>query len=127
MVQWLRSCPPIAEDPGSIPSQGGRSWLPQLKGPMCPNKNKRYCKQKRSIAVKKPNICTAESGVFLPVLQRSSPLVLINPMPTFILYTMYISRNNCNTVLHAFKLYNWLIHVNVWQKPLQYCKVVSLQ
>ena len=21
----------------------------------------------------------------------------------------------------------WLIHVNVWQKPLQYCKVVSLQ
>ena len=21
----------------------------------------------------------------------------------------------------------WLIHVNVWQKPLQYCKVTSLQ
>ena len=21
----------------------------------------------------------------------------------------------------------WLIHVNIWQKPLQYCKVVSLQ
>ena len=21
----------------------------------------------------------------------------------------------------------WLIHVNVWQKPLQYCKVNSLQ
>ena len=21
----------------------------------------------------------------------------------------------------------WVIHVNVWQKPLQYCKVVSLQ
>ena len=21
----------------------------------------------------------------------------------------------------------WLFHVNVWQKPLQYCKVVSLQ
>ena len=21
----------------------------------------------------------------------------------------------------------WLIHVNVWQKPSQYCKVVSLQ
>ena len=21
----------------------------------------------------------------------------------------------------------WLIHVNVWQKPLEYCKVVSLQ
>ena len=21
----------------------------------------------------------------------------------------------------------WLIHVNVWQKPVQYCKVISLQ
>ena len=21
----------------------------------------------------------------------------------------------------------WLSHVNVWQKPLQYCKVISLQ
>ena len=21
----------------------------------------------------------------------------------------------------------WLIHVNVWQKPLQYCEVISLQ
>ena len=21
----------------------------------------------------------------------------------------------------------WLIHVNVWQKPLQYCKAISLQ
>ena len=21
----------------------------------------------------------------------------------------------------------WLIHVHVWQKPLQYCKVISLQ
>ena len=24
-------------------------------------------------------------------------------------------------------LHSWLIHVNVWQKPLQYCKVISLQ
>ena len=21
----------------------------------------------------------------------------------------------------------WLIHVDIWQKPLQYCKVISLQ
>ena len=21
----------------------------------------------------------------------------------------------------------WLIHINVWQKPLQYCKLISLQ
>ena len=26
-----------------------------------------------------------------------------------------------------FKLYAWLIHVSVWQNPLQYCKVISLQ
>ena len=24
-------------------------------------------------------------------------------------------------------VHQWLIHVNVWQKPLQYCKVISLQ
>ena len=24
-------------------------------------------------------------------------------------------------------VYSWLIHVNVWQKPLLYCKVISLQ
>ena len=24
-------------------------------------------------------------------------------------------------------VYPWLIHVNAWQKPLQYCKVISLQ
>ena len=24
-------------------------------------------------------------------------------------------------------VYPWLIHINVWQKPLQYCKVISLQ
>ena len=27
-------------------------------------------------------------------------------------------ENTCNP---------WLIHVNVWQKPLQYCRVISLQ
>ena len=30
--------------------------------------------------------------------------------------------------LHILKHYlKWLIHVNVWQKPLQYCKGMSLQ
>ena len=24
-------------------------------------------------------------------------------------------------------VYPWLYHVNVWQKPLQYCNVISLQ
>ena len=24
-------------------------------------------------------------------------------------------------------IHSWLIHVNVWQKPPQYCKVISLQ
>ena len=25
------------------------------------------------------------------------------------------------------RIHPWLIHVNVWQKPPQYCKVISLQ
>ena len=25
------------------------------------------------------------------------------------------------------RVHPWLIHVSVWQKPLQYCKVISLQ
>ena len=25
------------------------------------------------------------------------------------------------------RVHPWLLHVNVWQKPLQYCKVISLQ
>ena len=25
------------------------------------------------------------------------------------------------------QVHPWLIHVNIWQKPLQYCKVISLQ
>ena len=24
-------------------------------------------------------------------------------------------------------VHSWLIHVNVWQKPPQYCKLISLQ
>ena len=24
-------------------------------------------------------------------------------------------------------IHPWLSHINVWQKPLQYCKVISLQ
>ena len=32
------------------------------------------------------------------------------------------TRHSWNTHLHS-----WLIHVNVWQKPPQYCKITSLQ
>ena len=32
------------------------------------------------------------------------------------------------SILFYFIFINpWLIHVNVWQKPLPYCKVISLQ
>ena len=36
------------------------------------------------------------------------------------------------TTIHAhtlseYKALEWLIHVNVSQKPLQYCKIISLQ
>ena len=32
-------------------------------------------------------------------------------------------KKNCLKIQHV---HPWLIHVNVWQKPLQYCKVISL-
>ena len=35
-----------------------------------------------------------------------------------------------NLTIHSLSIYivnPWLIHVTVWQKPLQYCKVISLQ
>ena len=28
---------------------------------------------------------------------------------------------------YQIHVYPWLIHVYVWQKPLQYCKIISLQ
>ena len=31
MVQWLRFCAPNAGDPGSIPDQGTRSSMPQIR------------------------------------------------------------------------------------------------
>ena len=33
-------------------------------------------------------------------------------------------RGGVGTVTYV---YLWLVHVNVWQKPPQYCKVISLQ
>ena len=39
-----------------------------------------------------------------------------------------LSRVFSNTTVQKHWHVNpWLIHVNVWQKPLQYCKVISLQ
>ena len=35
VVQWLRRSTPNAGGPGSIPSQGTRSHMPQLKDPTC--------------------------------------------------------------------------------------------
>ena len=54
-------------------------------------------------------------------------------------YGSFISSflRNLHTILHSgcislhshqqCKSVPWLIHVNVWQKPLQYCQVISLQ
>ena len=38
--------------------------------------------------------------------------------------------NTCKSMAYSCQcmaVNPWLIHVNVWQKPLQYCKVISLQ
>ena len=32
-----------------------------------------------------------------------------------------------NENIHTLIVHPWLIHVNVWQKPQKYCKVISLQ
>ena len=32
-----------------------------------------------------------------------------------------------DTCTRRTHVHPWLTHVNVWQKPLQYCKVISLQ
>ena len=39
------------------------------------------------------------------------------------------TRNNCKCSWDNFwaHVHPWLIHVNIWQKPLQYCKVISFQ
>ena len=51
-------------------------------------------------------------------------LGLNSPAPEFQFY----SYNSLKTSPTMHTCVNpWLIHVNVWQKPLQYCKVISLQ
>ena len=37
---------------------------------------------------------------------------------------LHVNSESCKMGTHV---HPWLIHVNVWQKPLQYCKVISLQ
>ena len=48
------------------------------------------------------------------------------------LHESSIFINGCNNSVQGGSEWGthvnpWLIHVNVWQKPLQYCKVISLQ
>ncbi|TEA31623.1 hypothetical protein DBR06_SOUSAS7710062, partial [Sousa chinensis] len=43
VVQWLRLCAPNAGGPGSIPSQGTRSCMPQLKIPHTTTKDATCC------------------------------------------------------------------------------------
>ena len=47
-------------------------------------------------------------------------------MPLFFLAVSYSIQaakyHSCMSYVHP-----WLIHVSVWQKPPQYCKVISLQ
>ena len=43
---------------------------------------------------------------------------------TCVLRNLYAGREATVRTRHGNP---WLIHVNVWQKPLQYCKVISLQ
>ena len=38
VVQWLKLHTPITENPGSVPGEGSRSYMPQLKDPSCSKK-----------------------------------------------------------------------------------------
>ena len=38
-----------------------------------------------------------------------------------------VGREVVGWVRMGIHVHAWLIHVNIWQKPLQYCKVISLQ
>ena len=38
-----------------------------------------------------------------------------------------VTKNWTRLSDQAQHVYLWLIHVGVWQKPSQYCKVISLQ
>ena len=58
----------------------------------------------------------------------------ILPLCLFNLYAEYIMRNAGLDeaqagikIVERHTLTLWLIHVNVWQKPPQYCKVISVQ
>ena len=42
-------------------------------------------------------------------------------------YTRMTQNDGMGKELGGTHLNPWLIHANVWQKPLQYCKVISLQ
>ena len=43
VVQWLRPCAPNADSPGSIPGQGTRSHMPQLKKILQLQEDQRSC------------------------------------------------------------------------------------
>ena len=44
-----------------------------------------------------------------------------------VLYMLMENDLHYNLQLKKGRYNPWLIHVNVWQKPPQYCKVISLQ
>uniref|UniRef100_A0A8C0CLW6 UDP-N-acetylglucosamine transferase subunit ALG14 n=1 Tax=Balaenoptera musculus TaxID=9771 RepID=A0A8C0CLW6_BALMU len=45
VVQWLRLCPPKAGGPSSIPGQGTRSCMLQLKDPACSDEDPACCNE----------------------------------------------------------------------------------
>ena len=63
---------------------------------------------------------------WLTIPQPWAPVSCIQPglMICFTLDSILVSMLEVGGGTHVNP---WLIHVNVWQKPLQYCKVISLQ
>ena len=85
-------------------------------------------KKKKTLQNKtpKPELINWTSKLETSVFQKS--LKIIEKI-----YFMYLIKDLLKYIKHfqnsrvKKQLNQWLIHVDVWQKPPQYCKVVSLQ
>ena len=75
------------------------------------------------------------SGILKVYLPGIFPIILdIGNICLATGFTRILKAESTQGRLNNFSLFKketmvnpWLIHVNVWQKPLQYCKVISLQ
>ena len=82
-----------------------------------------------------PNVLSSTSWLFASGGQTIGASASASVLPMNIQDSFHLGLTGLVSLLSkglfsnttAQKISIWLIHVNVWQKPLQYCKVLSLQ